>query len=137
MPGGKVGHIAKICWWLPKRSHLNEIPHALAAFTLDNAIFDTEWKSDTEAPNHMTGKSGMFSNIRKYLGFDSVLIGDGSSLPIVDVSDTSIKQNAAALPLQNVLLVLNLIKNLLSVSQLTTQFLVNSKFSNVDFCVKE
>lgn len=35
------------------------------------------------------------------------------------------------------LLVPNLKKNLLSVSQLTTQFPVNCEFSNVDFCVKE
>lgn len=68
---------------------------------------------------------------------DSVVIGDGSSLPIVGVGDTSIKQNAATLPLQNVLLVPNLTKNLLSVSQLTTQFPVNCEFSDVDFCVKE
>lgn len=79
----------------------------------------------------------MLSNFRKYVGFDLALIGDGSSLPIVGVGDTNIKQNAATLPLQNVLLVPYLIKNLISVSQLTTQFTVNCEFSDIDFCVKE
>lgn len=49
---------------------------------------------DTGASNHMTG---MLSNLRKYSGPDTVLIGDGSSLPLNDV-----------------LLVPNLTKNLLS-----------------------
>ncbi|KAJ0028639.1 hypothetical protein Pint_36095 [Pistacia integerrima] len=46
---GMMGHIAKICWWVPKKSTpQNEIPQALAALTLDNTIADTEWTTDTE-----------------------------------------------------------------------------------------
>ncbi|XVE76327.1 hypothetical protein DITRI_Ditri12bG0163200 [Diplodiscus trichospermus] len=135
---GTMGHIAKICWWLPKKStHNEEIPQALAARTLDNTIADTEWTSDTRASNHMTGKPGMLFNIRRYSGSDSVLIADGSSLPITEIGDTNIKQNEAILPLQNVLLVPDLTKNLLSMSQLTTQFPVNCEFSDVDFRVKK
>ncbi|KAL8099426.1 hypothetical protein AgCh_031889 [Apium graveolens] len=53
-----MGHIAKICWWVPKRSTRHSgIPQALAALTLDNPITETEWTSDTGASNHMTGKS--------------------------------------------------------------------------------
>ena len=38
----KPGHIAKICWWLPKKAkHNNELPQALAALTQDNSIIDT------------------------------------------------------------------------------------------------
>ncbi|XP_038689516.1 uncharacterized protein LOC119988529 [Tripterygium wilfordii] len=52
-----VGHIAKICWWLQraKQQQPEEIPHALAALTLDNTISETEWTADTGASNHMTG----------------------------------------------------------------------------------
>ncbi|KAJ0035084.1 hypothetical protein Pint_25126 [Pistacia integerrima] len=35
-----------------------EIPQALAAFTLDNAVFDIWWTSNTGASNHITSKSG-------------------------------------------------------------------------------
>ena len=86
----------------------------------------------------MAGKQGMLTNIRNYSGSYSVLIGDGSSLPILVIRDSSIKKKNKVLLIHDVLLVPHLKKkNLLSVSQLTTQFPVNCEFTNVDFCVKE
>jgi transposase InsO family protein len=85
----------------------------------------------------MTSKPGMLTDVRKYFGTDSVVIGNGSSLPIVGIGDSFIKQNNTKLPINDVLLVPELTKNLLSVSQLTKQFPVNCEFSDVDFCVKE
>lgn len=134
-----VDHIAKICWWVPKKLTQHEdIPQALAALILDNTIIEIEWTSDIGASNHMTGKPGMLTNIQKYTGVDLVLIGDGYSLTIFSSGDSSIKKRDKILPLRNVLLVPHLKKKyLLSVSQLTTQFLVSCEFTNVDFCVKE
>jgi hypothetical protein len=44
----KPGYIAKICWWIPKRTTQNDaIPQALATLTLDNSITETKWTSDT------------------------------------------------------------------------------------------
>ena len=135
---GTTGHIAKICWWVPKKStKLDDIPQALAALSLDNTVAETEWTSDTGASNHMTGQPGMLSNIHEYYGTDYVIIGNGSSLPILGIGDTLVKQRNTVLPLKNVLFVPDLKKNLLSVSQLTTQFPVNCEFSDVDFCVNE
>lgn len=135
---GTAGHIAKICWWVPKKpTQSHDIPQALATLTLDNTIADTEWTSDTGASNHMTGKPSMLSNIRQYSGTNSVLIGDGSSLPILGIGDSFINQKNITLPLHDVLLVPDLTKNMLSVSQLTKQFPITCEFSNVDFCVKE
>ncbi|KAF9665681.1 hypothetical protein SADUNF_Sadunf16G0148700 [Salix dunnii] len=112
---GMAGHIAKICWWVPKKpTQQEEIPQALATLTLDTNITDTEWTADTGASNHMTGKLGMLTNIRQYTGDESVLIGDGSSMPILAIGDTCIKQKATTLPLNDVLLVPKLTKNLLS-----------------------
>ncbi|RVW62428.1 Retrovirus-related Pol polyprotein from transposon RE1 [Vitis vinifera] len=103
---------------VPKRpTQQDDIPQALAALTLDNTIAETEWTSDTGASNHMTGKQGMLTNIRNYSGSDSVLIGDGSSLPILGIGDSSIKQRNKVLPLHDVLLVPHLKKNLLSERQ--------------------
>ncbi|RVW36954.1 Retrovirus-related Pol polyprotein from transposon RE1 [Vitis vinifera] len=48
---------------------------------------------------------------------DSVLIGDGSSLPILGIGDSSIKQKNKVLPLHDVLLVPHLKKNLISERQ--------------------
>ena len=108
---GMAGHIAKIYWWLPKKStQQKDIPQALAALTLDTTVADNEWTTDTGASNHMTGKPGMLTNIRQYYGFDSVLIGDGSSMPIIVIGDSCIKQKAATLSLNDVLLVPKLTK---------------------------
>ena len=90
---GMVRHIAKICWWVPKRpTQQDDIPQALTSLTLDNTIVKTKWISNTRPSNHMTSKQGMLTNIRNYSGLDSVLIGDGSSLPILSIGDSSIKQ---------------------------------------------
>ena len=133
----KPGHIAKICWWLPKKAKQNnELPQALATLTLDNSIIDTEWTSDTGASNHMTRQQGMLKNVHKYSGTDPIIIGDGSSLSITGIGNSSINQKGNVLPLDDVLLVPNLKKNLLSISQLTSQFPVNCEFSNDNFCVK-
>ncbi|KAA8523205.1 hypothetical protein F0562_009628 [Nyssa sinensis] len=76
---GIVGHIAKICWWVPKKPTQHEdIPQALAALTLDNTITETEWTSDTRASNHMTGKPG--PNFLSQLGFVSASLDDFSIL---------------------------------------------------------
>ena len=40
----------------------------------------------------MIGKQGMLTNIRNYSSLDSILIGDGFSLPIRGIGDSSIKQ---------------------------------------------
>ena len=116
----------------PKDQHNQMTYH-----TLDNTIAETEWISDTGASNHMTRTKGMLTNLRNYSGSDSVLIGDGSALPIIGIGDSNIKQKNKILPLPDVLLVPHLKKNLLSVSQLTTQLPVNCEFTNVDFCIKE
>ena len=121
-----MGHIAKICWSVSKKpTQFDDIPQALATLTLDNTIIEIEWTSDTRASNHMTGKVSMLSNIQQYSSIDSVFIGDGSFLPIHGIGDTFIKQKNITLPLHDVLLVLDLTKNLFSISQLTKQFLVN------------
>ena len=90
---GKIGHIAKICWWIPKRAiQHNEVPQALAALTLDNSITETEWTADTGASNHMTGSPGMLTDIHEYSGSDAVIIGDGSAIPIIGTRKSEIKQ---------------------------------------------
>ena len=58
----------------------------------------------------MTGKASMLSNIQQYSGTDSMLIGNGSSLPIHGIGDTFVKQNNITLPFHDVLLVPDLTK---------------------------
>jgi hypothetical protein len=108
---GTTCHIAKICWWVPKKStELDDIPQALATLTLDNTVAETKWTSDTGASNHMTSQPGMLSNIHEYYGTKYVIIGNGSSVPILGIDDTLVKQKNIVLPLNNVLFVLDLKK---------------------------
>ncbi|KAJ0082346.1 hypothetical protein Patl1_11466 [Pistacia atlantica] len=94
-----------ICWCMPKKLvQQDEIPQALAALTLDTTIAKIEWTTNTGASNHMTGKPGMLTNLRKYSRADSVLIGDGSSMPILAIGDSYIKQKASTIPFYDVLL---------------------------------
>jgi hypothetical protein len=82
---------------------------------LDNTIIETERISDTRASNQMTGNLGMLKNIRNHYGSNSVLIGDGSSIPIHGIRDSSITQKNNILPLHDALLVPDL-KKILFVS---------------------
>lgn len=79
----------------------------------------------------------MLSNIHNLFDVDSIFISDGSSLQIPGIRDYRIKEKKNTLSFYNVLLVPNLTKILLLISQLPTQFLVNYKFSNVDYCIKD
>lgn len=40
----------------------------------------------------MTDRLGMLTNIRNYSGANLILIGDGSSLAIIGIKDSNIKQ---------------------------------------------
>jgi hypothetical protein len=52
----------------------------------------------------------MLSNIHEYYGTKYVIRGNGSSAPILGIDDTLVKQKNTALPLNNVLFVLDLKK---------------------------
>lgn len=132
---GKPGHIAKICWWIPKSPQEN-LPQALAALTLDNGVVDADWIADSGASHHMTGNKFILDNFKEYSGMDSIAIGDGSSLSINGIGSTSIKQKHC-LPVSDVLVVPDLKQNLLSISQITDDFPVNCEFSNKSVCVKD
>ena len=100
---------------MPKRpTQQDDIPQTLATLTLDNTIVETEWTLDTGASNHMIGKQGMLTNIRNYSSSDSILIGDGFSLPILGIGDSSIKKKKKVLPLHDVSLVPHLKKKIFS-----------------------
>jgi hypothetical protein len=96
---------------VPKRSNQHEdLPQALVTLTLENTITETEWISDTRASNHMIDNPGTLKNIRNHYDSDFVLIGDGSSISIHGIRDSSITQKNQILPLNDVLLVPDLKK---------------------------
>lgn len=79
----------------------------------------------------------MLENICWYLGNDAILIGDGSLHEITHIGDTFIGTSNYLIKLKNVLLVSNLAKNLLSISQLTSDYPYNCEFCSIGFFIKE
>lgn len=104
---------------------------------MDTSVPDVEWTTDTGGSNHMIAHSGMLRNLKKYVGHDSVFIGDGSALKINAIGDTLVSDSKNDLLLHDVLHVPQLTKNLLYVSQLTSQYPLNCEFTNKSLCIKD
>ncbi|KAG6662668.1 hypothetical protein CIPAW_03G258700 [Carya illinoinensis] len=101
--------------------------------TIENGVSDGEWTTDSGANAHMISNVGILSNLHPYIGEDHVLVGNGDTLPITHMGDTSIQLGSSRIHLDNVLLVFELEHNLLSVGQLTSTHLVNCKFDHTGF----
>lgn len=118
------------CWH--RFSHLlqpDDILQALAMLMLEKFSQDNEWTTDIGDFARMTGNLGILENLRLYLGIDTVLVGDGSTHEITHISNTYIGSDSSKIKLNNVLLVPDLAKNLLSIGQLTLDYPVNCDFS--------
>lgn len=66
----------------------------------------------------MTNDAGKLHSFKPYHGPDKIVIGDGKTLKITHIGDTSIFTPYGQLRLKNVLLVPNITKNLLSIGKL-------------------
>lgn len=82
----------------------------------------SEWLPDAGASAHVTGNQGNLKNLVPYAGSDTIMVGDGNKLPISHIGEANITAGPNQLLLRNVLLVPNMKKNLLSISQLTKDF---------------
>ncbi|EPS68270.1 hypothetical protein M569_06501, partial [Genlisea aurea] len=98
---------------------------------------ETDWTADTGATNHMTGTTKVLTNLNTYTGPDGVKMGNGTTAKIAGIGSSILKQKNSTVPLKHVLYVPALTKNLLSVSQLTSNEPVNCEFTNVGFSVKD
>nr|CAD1840445.1 unnamed protein product [Ananas comosus var. bracteatus] len=67
----------------------DDMPRGLAALHITN-VHDDEWHPDTSANAHITDKPGNLTNLVPYFGYDSVMVGDGTFLPITHIATTSI-----------------------------------------------
>lgn len=74
------------------------------------------WQPDTGATYHMTGNQGKLYSLNSYPGLDGVMVGDGKILPITQVGQAIIRNAHNPITLKNVLVVLELKNDLLSIS---------------------
>ncbi|KAK2972647.1 hypothetical protein RJ640_003025 [Escallonia rubra] len=124
----KKGHEALKCWHRFNHSfQATDIPKALAAMHVTDSQ-DSEWFPDTGATAHITEDPGKLSNLVRYQGSDSVMVGNGNKLHISHIGDGKIKSGHSVIPLKDVLVVPHIQKSLLSVSQLTNDYPCSFEF---------
>ena len=97
----------------------------------------TAWLMDSGATHHLTSDLHNMSLQQPYLGDDSVMIGDGSGLPITHTGSISLPSTARNLFLNNVLCVPNIKKNLISVYRLCNANKIFVEFFPAHFQVKD
>lgn len=112
---------------------------ALHAATLPQQTPPTDWFMDTGSSGHMTGNTG---NIHKYcpsLVHDSsrVIVGNGSTLPILATGSATIQTPHAKFHLSDILHTPHLIKNLISVHKFTKDNACSIDFDPFGFSIKD
>jgi hypothetical protein len=95
-----------------------------------------DWIFDSGASSHMSSLSNMLSHFSS-TPFSSIILGNGSSIPIYCTSQTSIPTPTKSLLLHDVLIAPALIKNFISVHQFTRDNLVSIEFDNFGLSVKD
>ncbi|KAK2975601.1 hypothetical protein RJ640_010678 [Escallonia rubra] len=128
-------HIAMDCYQRFNHTYHRDMPEAMAALSVSDALKDT-WFPDTGASEHMTADDGKLTNSKPYFGPDKIMVGNGEKLKITHIGDAKVQVGSKDLTLQNVLVVPQIKKNLLSVSQLTSQFPYIFEFSSDGFVIK-
>ncbi|OMO51543.1 hypothetical protein CCACVL1_29719 [Corchorus capsularis] len=114
----KPGHKALNCQERFNHAYQDsDVPKALAALSIHDAD-DPEWIADTGAHSHLTNDPGNLINVRPYKGSSRIMVGNGKRLKITHIGDASISRGSSQLLLKNVLVVLDIIANLISIGQL-------------------
>uniref|UniRef100_A0A803NUC9 Integrase catalytic domain-containing protein n=1 Tax=Cannabis sativa TaxID=3483 RepID=A0A803NUC9_CANSA len=99
---------------------------------------DDNWYADSGASNHLTSDPGKIQAKTEYEGKEQITIGDGRKLPISHVGSGVIQTKSSnPLLLKNMLHIPSISKNLISVSQLTTDNNVSMEFFSDFCCVKD
>lgn len=81
----------------------------------------------------MTNHPSALDSYEPYSGNDSVIVGNGTSLNISHIGSSKISEDVKLL---DVFVVPHIIKNLLSISKLTADFLVDVIFSDKFFTIQ-
>jgi hypothetical protein len=96
----------------------------------------TDWIFDSGASSHMSASSNLLSSCTTS-PFSSIILGNGSSIPIHCVGQAQLSSPSKPLLLCDVLVVPSLIKNLISVRKITRDNLVSLEFNPFGLYVKD
>jgi hypothetical protein len=123
--------------WSSIRGGLLWDPSILAAnFNTMTLQPQQDWIMDTGAETHMTSNSGTLSSPSSSTP-SSIVVGDGSILPVTSTGSVSFPHNHGSFNLHNVLVSPSLLRNLISVHQFTIENSCSVEFDPFDFSVKD
>ena len=95
-----------------------------------------DWYFDTGASSHMSSGSGISpSSLTPFHSF--VTVGNGARLPVTHTAAGTIPTSSTPLHLHNVLVTPSLVKNLVSVRQLTRDNNISIEFDPAGFSIKD
>ncbi|KAK2981324.1 hypothetical protein RJ640_007025 [Escallonia rubra] len=114
----------------------NDIPRALTAIHLSESQ-DAKCFPDSGATSHVTDDSGKLTNLIPYHGSETVMAGNGDNLAISRIENGVISTKSCNIPLKDVLVVPDIKKNLLFVSQLTQDYPCYFEFAKYGFSIKD
>lgn len=122
----------------PNRQYQNNRLGPAVVVTLPSIVVDPAWYVDSGASNHVTAVKENLIEAREYNGKESLAVGNGNELQISHVGTKHLKTlNHKSLILSNTLLVPSIKKNLVTVSQLTSDKSVFMKFHSDSCAIKD
>jgi hypothetical protein len=100
---------------------------------------NTEWYMDSGASSHMASNSGILSSVfsHNHSTPHSIIISNGSLLPVTSTGHTYFLSVDHSLYRYDVLVSLDIIKNLISIRRFTTDNLVSVEFDSYGLSVKD
>lgn len=113
-----------------------DFAHAFNTLTLSDPGA-ADWYMDSGATSHLTGSAGMIMSNLKNASHQSVVVGNGSKIPVTYSGSTYLPSSSRPLALNNVLVTPQIIKNLVSVRKFTTDNWCSVEFDPFGFSVKD
>ena len=106
--------------------------------TSTSSQHDTNWYLDIGSTNHLTNNfSNLYVRSEPYLGNNQIHVNDMASLPIKNIGFTTLSTPTNSFILNKLLHVPQIRKNLISVSQFTSDNNVNLEFHFSSFLLKD
>lgn len=120
---------------LRRRSDANgDSQHLVSSTSADVPIF--QWTIDTGAAKHLTGGSSELQNLRPFEGTSNLQVGNGGVLPVTHTGDATLNLGHLMIGLKDVQLFPESKFNLLSVSQVTSDYPFYFEFSATGYMLK-
>lgn len=96
------------------------------------------WCLDTGASHHVTNDLSQLQQVNKFHGKTTLTVGNGNSVPIKYIGSTTLNSYCdRPIFLKNVIHSPQIARNLISISQLTSQNNLSVEFDSDSFCVKD